>query len=166
MRLFTLTASLSESYLSFAMEMQRLHHLLPPCFHVSPSLWPLARDRVAASGAGGPKAAARRATIPPSPPCAAQPMLLTRGLKVESFPAAPPPPPRSLLPNHLHPPPPNTTTTTTPPRFSSKLACSLLEKKNKTKTNVLKTCVAAIKIAGLQAESESSSVNCHLLPRK
>lgn len=78
-------------------EMQRLHHLLPlPLYGRSQETGSLRQ--------WGPKAAARRATIPPCPPCAVQPMLLTRGLKVESFPAAPPPP-RSLLPNHLHPPP-------------------------------------------------------------
>lgn len=64
-----------------------------------------------------------------SPPCAAQPMLLTRGLKVESFATAPPPPPppRSLLPNHLHPPSHPLHDHHHPPAFSSKLPCSLLE---------------------------------------
>lgn len=136
MRLFTLTASLSESYLSFCdgEEGERERGSTIFCLRLSLSLSGRSQETGSLRQGGRELRLAGRLSL--SPPCAAQPMLLTRGLKVESFATAPPPPPRSLLPNHLHPP-------SHPlhdhhhPALSSKLPCSLLEKQNKTKTKLV-----------------------------
>lgn len=120
-------------------ERERLHHLLPPS--LSPSL--AARKETGSLRQGGRELRlAGRLSL--SPPCAAQPMLLTRGLKVESFATAPPHHHHHhLVPSSqtiCNPPPPHSTpstTTTTTLAFSSKLPCSLLERKNKTKTKLV-----------------------------
>lgn len=113
-------------------ERERLHHLLPPS--LSPSL--AARKETGSLRQGGRELRlAGRLSL--SPPCAAQPMLLTRGLKVESFATAPPPPPRSLLPNHLNPPippPPRPPPPPLPFLQNCRVACS--KEKTKQKQNL------------------------------
>lgn len=95
---FTLTASLSERCLSSAEEKrERWRRSTVSCLVLAGRAQ---ETRLLRHGGRRLRLAGRPS--PPSPPCAAQPMLLTRGLKVESFPVSPPPT-RPLLQNHLHP---------------------------------------------------------------